>query len=166
MIRRLFPSDKNYILSEVQASQKRSLLLFLAKYVKDYYLQHHNPLGLEDDTILEIKKSRKFPLDAFDEFYHDLATIYRFKHGVVQLEFLFDGSSHNEKYTREWEDFFKQHIRFFCLNRYFIRAVLDIAVFHHHDRVAFLAGIRLKYFITNYYGMKVYKYRGIMSVAS
>lgn len=166
MVRRLFPSDKNYILNEVQASQKDTLLKFLVDFVKNYYLQHHNPLGLEDDTILEIKKNRGFRIDAFSEFYHDLATIYRFKFGEVQLEFLFDGSSHIDKYKQEWENFFKEHILLFCLNRYFIRAVLDIAVFHHHDRVALLAGDRLKYFITQYYGMKVYKFRGVLDIAS
>lgn len=166
MIRRLFPSDKNYILNEVQASGKESLLKSLVIFVKNYYLQQYNPLGLVDDTVLRILESSDFPLQAFDEFYHDLASIYRFKHGEVQLEFLFDGKSHFEKYTEDWEQFFQQHVRIFCQNRFFIRAVLDIAVFHHHDRVAYLAGDRLKYFLTNFYGMKVYKYRGVMEVAS
>ena len=166
MIRRLFPSDKNYILSEVQDAQKESLLKYLVGFVKQYYLQNYNPLGLVDDTILEIKKDKKFPLEAFDEFYHDLAAIFRFKHGEVQLEFLFDGITHYDKYKRDWERYFKQSIHSYCANRFFIRAVLDIAVFHHHDRVALLAGDRLKYFLSNYFGMKVYKYRGIMSVAS
>ena len=105
-------------------------------------------------------------MEPFDEFYHDLAALYRFKHGEVQLEFLFDGTSHDIKYINEWGNFFKQNIRAYCLNRHFIRAVLDIAVFHHHDRVAFLAGDRLKYFLNQYSGMRVYKYRGIMEVAS
>lgn len=166
MIRKLFPSDKNYILSEVQASQQNSLLQYLVSYVKQYYQQNYNPLGLIDDTILEIQKEKDFPIETFDEFYHDLAAIYRFKHGEVQLEFLFDGTSHGNKYINEWGNFFKQNIRAYCLNRYFIRAVLDIAVFHQHDRVAFLAGDRLKYFLNQYYGMRVYKYRGIMEVAS
>lgn len=166
MIRRLFPSDKNYLLSEAQSSQQEDLLQYLVSYVKDYYLQNYNPLGLIDDTILEIKKSKSYPIEAFDEFYHDLGAIYRFKHGEVQLELLFDGSSHDSKYVNEWADFFKQNIRSYCHNRYFLRAVLDIAVFHHHDRVAFLAGDRLKYFLNQYFGMKVYKYRGIMEIAS
>jgi len=166
MIRRLFPSDKNYLLSEVQADQKDALLQYLVSYVKKYYLQHYNPLGLIDDTILEIQKTKNFPVGAFDEFYHDLAAIYRFKYGEVQLEILFDGSSHNVKYINEWINFFKQSIKSYCLNRYFLRAVLDIAVFHHFDRVAFLAGDRLKYFLNQYFGMKVYKYRGIMDIAS
>lgn len=162
MIRRLFPSDKNYILGEVQASQKCSLLSFLVAFVKKYYLVHSNPLGLIDDTVLEIQKEKDYPIEAFDEFYHDLAAIYRFKHGEVQLEFLFDGSTHHEKYIIEWVDFFKQNVREFCANRFFVRAVLDLAVFHNHDRVAFLAGDRLKYFLSHYYAIKVYKYRGIL----
>ena len=166
MIRRLFPSDKNYILSEVQAEKKDTLIHDLVSFVKEYYLLHSNPLGLIDDTILEIQKEKEFPQVAFDEFYHDLATIYRFKHGEVQLEFLFDGASHYEKYANDWVAFFKQNIHTYCLNRYFVRAVLDIAVFRHEDRVAFLAGDRLKYFLNQFYGMKVYKYRGIMEVAS
>lgn len=166
MIRRLFPTDKNYILSEVQTSQKDTLLHDLVRHVKEYYLLHSNPLGLIDDTILEIQKEKDFPADAFDEFYHDLATIYRFKYGEVQLEFLFDGISHYDKYEHDWVTFFKQNIRAYCTNRHFVRAVLDIAVFHHQDRVAFLAGDRLKYFLNQYYGMKVYKYRGIMELAS
>jgi hypothetical protein len=166
MIRRLFPSDKNYILSEVQDAQKESLLKYLVRYVKQYYLSNYNPLGLIDDTILEIKKEKKFPIEAFDEFYHDLAAIFRFKHGEVQLEFLFDGTTHYDKYKKDWEIYFKQSIQSYCINKFFIRAVLDIAVFHHHDRVAYLAGGRLKYFLSNYFAMKVYKYRGIMSVAS
>jgi len=166
MVRRLFPSDKNYLLTEAQASQQDALIEFLVSYVKDYYLQNYNPLGLIDDTILEVQKDKPFPKEAFNEFYHDLGAIYRFKHGEIQLEFLFDGSSHDSKYMSEWVNFFKQNIRSYCLNRYFIRAVLDIAVFHHHDRVAFLAGDRLKYFLNQYYSMKVYKYRGIMEIAS
>lgn len=165
MIRRLFPSDKNYILSTVQDEQKDSLLQYVVDYVKQYYLRHHNPLGLVDNTILAITNATDFPAEAFDEFYHDLAAIYRFRHGEVQLELLFDGISHYDKYSMDWERYFKQSIQSYCLNRYFIRAVLDIGVFHYHDRVAFLAGDRLKYFLSHYFGMKVYKYRGIMRVA-
>lgn len=166
MIRQLFPSDKNYILTEVQDSHKKYLLRFLVHHVKQYYLQHYNPLGLIDDTILEIQKEKKFPIKAFGEFYHDLAAIYRFRYGEVQLELLFDGTSHYEKYSSEWIDYFKKSIYSFCSNRYFIRAVLDIGVFHHHDRVAFLAGDRLKYFLTQYFSLRVYKYRGLMELAS
>ncbi len=166
MFRRLFPSDKNHILMEVQTSKRNALLQELVNIVKDYYFQHFNPLGLIDDTILEIQKSKKLPFEAFNEFYHDMSTIYRFKHGEVQLEFLFDGSTHDEKYAKEWSAYFKQNVRAFCSSKLFMRAVLDISVFHDHDHTAQLAGMRLKYFLSNYFDLKVYKYRGVMEVAS
>ncbi len=154
------------MLMEVQASQKDALLLELVDYVKNYYFLHYNPLGLIDDIILEIQKEKKVPMEAFDEFYHDIASIYRFRNGEVQLEFLFDGSSHFDKYKREWSDYFKQNVRAFCANKFFIKAVLDISVFHNYGHVAHLAGDRLKYFLSNFFDLKVYKYRGIMEIAS
>ena len=61
MTRRLFAFDKNHILMEVQAYQKDALVQFLTDFVKQYYLQNYNPLGLIDDTILEIQKKKGFP---------------------------------------------------------------------------------------------------------
>ncbi len=161
MQRKLFPDDKNYILKSVQSSNKEELLIELVTFVKKYYLRHYNPLGLIDDIILKIKNSKPFPFEPFEEFYFDLATIYRFKYGEVQLQFLFDGRSHYEKYAADWEEYFMQNIHSFCSNRFFIRAVLDIGVFHTQDRVAQLAGRRLKYFLNEFFELKVYKYRGI-----
>lgn len=166
MVRRLFPTDKNYILKEAQYASKDTLLQYLGDAVKEYYLIHHNPLGLVDDTILKIQQSVDFPHQPFDEFYNDLCTLYRFKHSQVQLEFLFDGRSHFDKYTDDWKIYFKQSVMGFCVNRFFVRAVLDIVVFHQSDRVALLAGDRLKYFLENYFNLKVYKYRGVMELAS
>jgi hypothetical protein len=161
MQRALFPGDKNFILKEVQASVREDLLKELVDFVKAYYLLKHNPLGLVDETISSVQNSDHFPSEPFDEFYHDLAALYRYQFGEIQLEFLFDGRTHFEKYSQEWENFFKENITEFCANRFFIRAVLDIAVFHNHDRVAELAGDRLKYFLIQHYEVKVYKYRGL-----
>ena len=161
MHRTLFPGDKNYILKEVQASVRADLLDELVDYVKSFYLSVHNPLGLIDDTVDRIRNSSYYPREPFSEFYHDLAALYRYQYGEIQLEFLFDGRTHFEKYSQEWGNFFMEKVMDFCENRFFIRAVLDIAVFHNHDRVASLAGDRLKYFLTQYYEMKVYNYRGL-----
>lgn len=166
MYRRLFQSDKNQILIEAQFFQEEKLLLSMVDFVKKYYLRHYNPLGLIDDTILEIQNIGSFPIEEFYGFYHDLAAVYRFRHGEVQLEFLFDGSTHFKKYCEEWERFFKQNVLAFCANKFFIKAVLDISVFHQHGRAASLASGRLKYFLTNYFDLKVYKYKGIMEIAS
>jgi hypothetical protein len=161
MERKLFPADKNYILREVQSSSRKALLRQLVELVKSNYLAQSNPLGLLDDTVLRIQRSRRFPYAAFDEFYGDLAALYRYWHGEVQLEFLFDGKSHYQKYQVEWREYFLEYSREFMKNRFFERAVLDIAVFHRDGRTARLAGSRLKYFLIQYFGIKVYKYRGI-----
>lgn len=158
--RKLFPQDKNYILREVQFSTRKTLLSELVKSSKDYYLSHHNPLGLVDDIIERIRASKGFPYEAFDEFYHDLCAIYRYRFGETQLELLFDGRSQWEKHEDEWVAFFQAICLEYLGNRFFLRAVLDIAVFHKRDRVAYLAGDRLKYFLTQYHDIKVYKYPG------
>lgn len=161
MERKLFPADKNYTLQEVQTSCRKYLLRELVRMVKANFLSQSNPLGIIDDTVRAIQKSRGFPYSAFDEYYCDLAALYRYWHGEVQLEFLFDGRSHYEKYREEWRDYFLEYAREFMKNRFFERAVLDIAVFHRDGHTARLAGNRLKYFLIQYFGLKVYKYRGI-----
>lgn len=164
--RKLFPGDKNYILHEVQLSSRKTLLTHLAQYARSFYLTRHNPLGIVDEAVARIKASSHFPMDAFDAFYHDFSAIYRFLHGEVQLEFLFDGSSHWQKYENDWVVFFKRSVETYCENRFFLRAVLDITVFHNGDRVAYLAGDRLKYFLMQEYEVKVYKYRGIRRLSA
>ncbi len=161
MDRKLFPSDKNYILKEIQEIKKEQLLSFLVEYVKNFYLQVHNPLGLIDKTILKIKNSKNYPLEPLNEFYYDLAAIYRYQYGEVQLAFIFDGRSQEEKYDAEWEEFFKSSIHEYCFNIHFLKAVLEISVFHPKDRIAHLAGSRMKYFIEQHFDLKVYKYKGI-----
>ena len=161
MERKLFPGDKNYILREVQEDQKDELLFFLVEYVKDFYLNIHNPLGLIDKTILKIKNSKDYPLAPLSEFYYDLAAIYRYQYGEVQLEFIFDGRSQEEKYTSEWHAYFKNSIKEYCYNIHFLKAVLEISVFHPKHRIAHLAGNRMKYFIEQHFELKVYKHKGI-----
>ncbi len=164
MERKLFPTDKNYILKDVQEFNRDTLLIFLIEHVKEFYLKVHNPLGLIDPTILKVQDTDDYPLEPLFEFYYDLAAIYRYQYGEVQLEFIFDGSSHEEKYLKEWIDYFKKSIHNYCYNFHFLKAVLEISVFHPKDRVAFLAGNRMKYFIEHHFDLKVYKYRGIQKL--
>ncbi len=148
-------------MQQIQEKLKPRLLLYLADFCKDYYQKEHNPLGLVDDTIMAIRQSRRFPKDAFDVFYEHLAIIYRFHHGEVQLELLFDGSTHMDKYGQEWQEYFIKSVQSFCRNRFFLRAVLDIVVFNKNKRVPELAARRLQYFLTQYYAIKISRYRGV-----
>jgi len=162
MIQKLFPLDKNFILKEAQVACKESLLLALVEEVKQQYFQNCNPLGLEDDPILTIKNCKEYKTDLLVEFYDHLAGIYRYKYGSNQLELLFDGRDHFEKYQEDWTSTFMEWIMNFCKEDNFLKAVLEVTIFYPSDRKALLAGNRLKTFISHQFEMKVYKFRGII----
>jgi len=134
----------------------------MVELVIDHYLSSANPLGIEDDTIKTIKACDKYVLEHFDTFYHELAGVYRYKIGSNQLEFVFSGKSHYDKYMEDWKEAFDIWVEDFLNHRHFLRAVLEMAIFHPQNRVAFLAGNRLKVFLSQYFRLKVYKYRGIL----
>jgi len=161
MTRKLFPSDKNYLLKQIQDENEQYLLTYLVEYVKEFYQLYYNPLGLEDSAIKRIRATTHYKLDYLRPFYNLLSGIYRFKYGEVQLTFLFDGASHEEKYETEWVWFFKSSIEKYCYQEHFIKSVLEVTVFRPDDRMATLAGNRMKYFLEHYFDLKLYVYKGI-----
>lgn len=162
--RKLFPADKNYILKEVQQRTEKELLTWLVDYVKEYYETLHNPLGLIDNTIETIRSSSFNRTELFREFYNDLAGIYRYKHGEVQLEFLFDGTSHYTKYRSEWKVIFMQWVTQLLHQRVVMRAFLEITVFGITNKKQLeLTLNRLKLYVEQHFQLKIYKYKGIQS---
>ncbi|MEQ9426113.1 MAG: hypothetical protein RJQ09_16940 [Cyclobacteriaceae bacterium] len=168
MERKYFEFDKNYLLREAQTASREYLLQSLIERVKEYYLAYHNPLGLVDDTIIKIKAASGFDVSDFEEFYNELAAVYRYKFGEVQLEFLWDGTSHFDKYRKEWKEGFFKWIEELCCYESFIKAVFELTVFRTQFTRPELAQTRLKNIISQHFDIKVYVYRGIvnrMSVA-
>lgn len=164
--RPLFPQDKNYTLKEVQADTKTALLERLARKVRNTYLSRCNPLGLEDDTVRVINSCEEFFLEHLDNFYWELAGVFRYQLGSNQLEFIFSGKSHYDQYIGDWIDAFDLWIEDFIRSPYFIRAVLEMTVLQPNGRAAFLAKDRMKVYLTQYFNLKVYKYRGIVPVVA
>jgi hypothetical protein len=163
--KKLFPADKNYILKEVQLNTQNELLIWLIDYVKEYYETFHNPLGLVDHTIETIRSATFNDSKIFQDFYNDLAGIYRFKHGETQLAFLFDGNSHYAKYKSEWKVTFMKWVTQLLANRVVMRAFLEITVFGvERERQLELVLNRLKLYVEQYFQLKIYKYRGIQEV--
>jgi len=163
--KKLFPSDKNYILKEVQLRTENELLTWLVDYVKEYYETFHNPLGLIDTTIETIRSSSFNNIGLFNDFYTDLAGIYRFKHGEVQLEFLFDGNSHYTKYKSEWKVTFMKWVTQLLNQRVVMRAFLEITVFGvSREKQLELILNRLKTYVEQHFEIKIYKYRGLQPV--
>lgn len=162
MIRKYFPTDKNSILKKAQQDLKTELVGEVIRFCKKYYLMHHNPLGIEDSAVKKIKQDTTAYTERLDDFYFNLAAIYRFQFGKNQLELLFDGRSHYEKYSDDWRAMFKAWVLQFCGQPHFLRAVLELTVFYPRERKALLAENRMKAFMHHHFGLKVYKYKGIV----
>lgn len=98
-----FKQDKNYLLKSVQAFSKESLLNEWTQQIFASYNQQHNPMGLEDDFIIELKGKVPKGKELLYDNYDILAAIYRFNHSDNQLEFNWDGRSHMETYDEDWK---------------------------------------------------------------
>lgn len=163
MQRKFFPRDKNYILEQAQLSQRDVLLQYLIDYVRIEYLLRCNPLGLADDTSLRIQNTVVNDFSKLEEFYLTLSGVFRFKfYGDNQLQFVFDGRDDLERYQDEWSSTFKRWTREFCQHNNFLKAVLELTVFYPEDYTPQMAGLRMSYFITKTFDVKVDGAKGIV----
>lgn len=160
-----FFQDKNYLLKETQAALQPELLHHLVREAGLFYISHFNRLGFSDPVIDQINHTVDYSLDNFEEFYQMLAAYYRWQYGEVQLEFLFDGSSHEEKYKAEWKMSFMQWIRDFFHQHHFLMTVIKAGIFEPKPFEQQLIRRRLKYFLEQQFGVKVYRYREIRQIA-
>lgn len=161
MTHKFFPYDKNYILKEAQAAAQKDLLYCLIEKVKETYMIRYNPLGLEDDAILKIKNSYNYNLSHFTGFYKTISGLYRYTHNETQLEFVFDGRTHFEKFSDEWHAAFQAWTEELCRHHNFIKYVLEAAIFYNQDRKLQMVENRMQAFLTGYFEVKIYKYRGV-----
>lgn len=164
MIRKFFPLDKNYLLEEAQLSLQDTLLTQLINKVRFSYQQIHNPLGLNDSFITRINGFEPKNLKPLYAFYQNLAAVYRYKHGDNQLEFVWDGRDHLEKYNVEWQEAFDNWTTHFCKHELFLQAVLDLTVFLPDNRLAQLAEGRMNHFILKHFEVKIHRSRGIVEM--
>jgi hypothetical protein len=164
VIRKFFPLDKNYLLEEAQVLSQQHLLTQLVENVKSLHLQKHNPLGLEDDFTLSIKNFHLKNLKPLEIFYQNLAAVYRYKHGQNQLEFVWDGRDHIEKYKAEWGTAFIEWTTLFCTHELFLQAVLDLTVFLPENRHAALAENKMNHFILTHFEMRMHKSKGLVAM--
>ncbi|MBK6266449.1 hypothetical protein JKA74_15495 [Marivirga sp. S37H4] len=162
MKRKFFPFDKNYLLEQAQLEIKNDLLNQLVQMVKEIYLLRYNPLGLMDASVEKILCTENYHLEELAELYEQMAGVYRYKFSSNQLELLFDGRDHIEKYEDDWREAFFNWVKEFSKSKNFLKAVLETAIFFPEDRQSQLAFSRLKNFISEQFGLKIYKYRGIV----
>jgi len=163
---KLFPKDKNYILKGVQEASKTALLHQLVQEARVGYERAYNPLGLEDRTVHTIRHKKHFPVVHLEQLYNELAGLYRYRYGSDQLEFIFDGTTHEEKYAQEWARTFGQWARQLCQRPLFTKAVLEATVLYPEERKANLATARLRAQISQLFEFKVNKRKGIVDLTN
>ena len=164
MVRKFFSLDKNYLLKEAQLQLQEKLLASLIVRTKEYYFIKYNPLRLQDTVTQAIENYQPEDFKLLNTFYQNLAAVYRYKFGDNQLEFLWDGNNHIDKYHQDWSDFFVRCTREFGKQELFIRAVLDLTVFLPRNRQAQLAENRMNHFIRQHFDIKIHKQRGIVEM--
>jgi hypothetical protein len=111
---RLFLLDKNYILKQVQNDLRFELEAQLVDQIKEGYFLLFNPLHLVDDLSEMVEAFNPVHLTFFDELYDNLAGIFRFQEEGNQLELLFDGRTHYEKYLEDWKAGFNNYTKELC----------------------------------------------------
>ena len=138
-----FNQDKNYLLKSVQAFSKEILLDQWIKQVFEAYNEMHNPMGLEDDFIIELRKSIHKGRKLLEDNYDLVAGIYRYSHSDNQLEFNWDGRSHMETYDEEWKAMYRTYIVELSRLKEVQRSVIKYAIHGDESNTIFLVmGIR------------------------
>jgi hypothetical protein len=164
LIRKFFPLDKNYLLEEAQLSLQDVLLAQLIDQVKLEFQQRTNPLGLLDEFSSKIENYKCHNLKPLYSFYQNMAAVYRFKYSDNQLEFVWDGRDHQEKYIADWTKTFAEWINEFCKQELFVQAVLDLTVFLPDNRHADLVENRMNNFMLRQFGVKLHKTKGLAAM--
>jgi hypothetical protein len=149
-----FQQDKNYLLKSVQAFSKEPLLDQWLTQILTAYNHQHNPMGLEDDFIIELKQKIHFGKALLEDNYDILAAVYRFRHGDNQLEIRWDGRSHMEAYDEEWKSVFSKWIEALSLIKEIQRPIIRYAISNTETNSTFLSQ-SLRRGILNHFNLKL-----------
>lgn len=165
MPQKLFPLDKNYILRQAQDSLETGLLTVMVEELRSAYTMWYNPLGLVDDTYAFIMERADFPLHRIRIIYAQLCGIYRYRFGSNQLELLFDGRSHLEKFQDDWSVQFVEWLRQLGRHESYVKTMLRMTLLYDTESRAEFAENRCKSFINEYFGVRIIKRNGKLKVA-
>ncbi|GAB2493879.1 MAG: hypothetical protein EP311_10615 [Cytophagales bacterium] len=160
MIDKLFPLDKNYILRQAQFALEEELLDQMVYELKKSYTHLYNPLQLMDETYERILDTFEFPTDRIRLIYRQLCGIYRFRNGDNQLELLFDGRSHFDKFKEEWESTFLFWVKNLGQHEQYVKTMLRMTLLFDTESRAEWAENNCKGFINQYFELKVVKRQG------
>lgn len=160
MIQKLFPLDKNYILRQAQTAMEDKMLELLVFELKRSYTTLFNPLMLMDKTFNQILDTYDFPKERLKIIYYQLCGIYRYKYGSNQLELLFDGRTHFEKFQEDWTDQLTEWVRELGQHEQYVKTMLRMTVLFDTDSRAEWSENQCKAFINQFFDLKIVKRKG------
>jgi hypothetical protein len=160
MIQKLFPLDKNYILRQAQSVVEEEMLDRMVAELKASYTQVYNPLQLMDPTYLSILEGAAFPRERVRVIYRQLCGIYRFRHGDNQLELLFDGRTHVEKFQQDWSQALVSYVQQLGQHEPYVKTMLRMTLLFDTESRAEWAENHCKAFINQFFDLKVIKRHG------
>lgn len=165
MLPKLFPLDKNYIFRQAQAGLEEDLLAVMVEELKSAYTLWYNPLGLMDDTYAQILGTKEFPKERIRIIYTQLCGIYRYQYASNQLDLLFDGRSHLEKYQDDWTEQLVEWVRELGMYEPYVKTMLRMTLLYDTESRAEFSENRCKSFINEYFGVKIIKRKGLLKIA-
>lgn len=160
MIDKLFPLDKNYILRQAQFVLEEELLDRMVCELKRSYTYLYNPLQLMDQTYSKILDTSDFPKERLRMIYRQLCGIYRFKNKENQLELLFDGRTHFDKFKDDWEMAIISWCQELGQHEPYVKTLLRMTVLYDTESRAEWAENHCKAFINHHFDLKVIKRQG------
>tara|TARA_R110002020_G_scaffold254997_2_gene468729 strand:+ start:449 stop:952 length:504 start_codon:yes stop_codon:yes gene_type:complete len=160
MIQKLFPLDKNYILRQAQSVLEEELIDRMVFELKRSYTALYNPLQLMDETYAQILDTFVFPRERVRLIYRQLSGIYRYKHGDNQLEMLFDGRTHLEKFQEDWSSALITYVRDLGIYGQYVKTMLRMTLLFDSESRAEWAENHCKAFINQHFELKVVKRQG------
>ena len=160
MIQKLFPLDKNYILRQAQSVLEEELIDRMIFELKRSYTSLYNPLQLMDTNYAQILDTFEFPRERARLIYRQLSGIYRYKHGDNQLEMLFDGRTHLEKFQEDWSAAFIAYVSELGVYEQYVKTMLRMTLLFDTESRAEWAENHCKAFINQHFELKVVKRHG------
>ncbi len=160
MIQKLFPLDKNYILRQAQSELEEELIDRMVFELKRSYTLLYNPLRLMDQTFIQILDTFTFPRERAKLIYRQLCGIYRYKHGDNQLEMLFDGRTHLDKFKEDWSAALVSYVQELGIYEQYVKTMLRMTLLYDTESRAEWAENHCKAFINQYFELKVVKRHG------
>lgn len=159
-----FEKDKNVLLKTAQDQIFTHLAHRLVEITIHKYSIYFNPLGLVDDTFQQILDYQYENLEELEGIYENLCVAYRYKYGDNQLEIIWDGKSHEDKYKEEWGKTFDQWVDDLTENPGIIKGILQLTVFNEAKKNLNFVRNAIKGLINDYFEIKILKKNGIKRV--